>query len=678
MPQIVWTARPDGYLDYYNRRWMQYTGLTLEETQGWNWQYIIHPEDVERCIKRWANSIQTGERYEIEYRFRRASDGSFRWHLGRALPMRDDAGEIVKWFGTSTDIDDQKRAQESLQFMVEASHLLTSSLDYHVILENIAHLAVPRMADFCLVDMVSDNGSIDRMMVAHADPAKAEAWREMQRRFPLNPAADYTIPQAIRTHKTLVYDDITPEKIAAMSDNLEQAAALQKFGLKSSMIVPLISRGRAIGAITFITAESGRRYTPQDIELAEVLARRAALAIDNAILFGETQEARRVAEEASRAKDEFLATLSHELRTPLTPIIGWVHMMRSGMMSTDEELAHALGVVERNSQSLTRLINDLLDMSAILSGKMQFDLAPVHLDAAIREAIETVRPQAEQRNIQMDVSYSNWDDSISVVGDKTRLVQIFWNLLSNAVKFSYEGGHVRVTCAATEREVRVCIEDEGQGISADFMPHIFDRFRQADSSKTRAHGGLGLGLALVKSFVETHGGQIEATSSGAGRGSRFTVYLPRFTEAIEVGSLETVKAEAASDSHEGARVLVVDDADDTLAMLGVVLKSHGYDVTLCESAEEALRAARNARFDLILSDIGMPQTDGYELMRRLRSMPNFARVPAIALTGYATQRDADTALAAGYDEHLPKPVDPVELIKLIRQMLDKQSGVRGF
>ncbi|HMF57300.1 MAG TPA: PAS domain S-box protein, partial [Pyrinomonadaceae bacterium] len=531
MPQIVWTARPDGYLDYYNRRWVQYTGMTVEQTEGWGWQPVLHPDDVERCIRRWASSVQTGERYEVEYRFRRASDGSYRWHLGRALPMRDDAGQIVKWFGTSTDIDDQKRAQESLQFMVEASHLLTSSLDYHVILENIARLAVPRVADFCLIDMAGEDGSIERMMVAHADPAKAEEWKEMQRQFPLNPAADYTIPQAIRTGKSVIYEDVTPEKLAAMLDNPEHLAALQKFGIKSSMVVPLVSRGHAIGAITLISADSGRRYTERDVTLAEVLARRAALAIDNAILFGEMQAARHVAEEASRAKDEFLATLSHELRTPLTPIIGWVHMIRSGMLSTDADRAHALDVVERNSQSLTRLINDLLDMSAILSGKMLFDLSPVFVDATIREAIETVRPYAMQHNIHINVSHRNWENWIAVVGDRMRLVQIFWNLLSNALKFSPDGSSVRVMCEATEREVSVCVEDEGQGISADFMPNIFDRFRQADSSKTRAHGGLGLGLALVKSFVEAHGGHVEAASEGAGRGSRFTVRLPRFTDS---------------------------------------------------------------------------------------------------------------------------------------------------
>lgn len=665
----------DGTFLNVNQKLCDILGYEREELLGRKFQEITHPEDLSSNLdalgKMARGDVQT---YVIEKRYVR-KDGSIIWVKITASSVRDSSGAPKYSVGVVEDITESRRANESLQFMVEASHLLTSSLDYHVIMKNIAQLAVPRVADFCLVDMANEDGSIERMMVAHEDPAKAEAWREMQRRFPLNPHAQYTIPQAIRTGKSVVYEEITPEKIDAMSNDPEQAATLQKFGLKSSMIVPLVARGRAIGAITLISAESGRRYTAQDVQLAEVLARRAALAIDNAVLFAEMQKARHVAEEASRAKDEFLATLSHELRTPLTPIIGWVHMLRGGMLTTDYDRNHALGVIDRNSQALTRLINDLLDMSAILSGKMHFDLAPVPVDAALREAIETIRPQAEQRNIQIDVYYSDWDSALAVLGDHTRLVQIFWNLLSNAVKFSDEGASVRVFCETDAREVRIAVEDEGQGIGAEFMLHIFDRFRQADSSKTRAHGGLGLGLALVKSFVEAHGGTCEAASEGLGRGSRFTVRLPRFAKKLEVRPTDSVETKPSDDGHEGARILVVDDAEDTLSMLGVVLRSRGYRPTLCESAEEALDALNLSDFDLIVSDIGMPHMDGYELMRRVRLMPNVSELPAIALTGYATQRDADQALAAGYDEHLPKPVDPAELMKLITQMLDKKSGV---
>ena len=405
--------------------------------------------------------------------------------------------------------------------------------------------------------------------------------------------------------------------------------------------------------------------------VARDITERRRVEEERARLLEREQEARRRAEEAGRAKDEFLATLSHELRTPLTPIVGWANMLRSGQLGA-AEAGQGLRVIEKNSHTLSRLINDLLDMSSILSGKMRIERAPVELAAVVREAVETVRPQAASRSVELVVETGRLAPAV-VSGDRTRLVQVFWNLLNNAVKFSPAGGRVRVRIRAEDGAAHVEVEDEGEGIASEFLPHIFERFRQADMGTTRQHGGLGLGLALVKSFVEAHGGRVEAASGGAGRGSRFTVTLPSAEASQRRGSGEP-HPEGSRQCAEGAcRILLVEDSRDTLEMLRLAFAARGHVVTACESPEEALRVADSASFDIIVSDIGLPRIDGYELVGRLRRLPRLREVPALALTGYAGPKDAEAALAAGYDAHVPKPVDPSALAEQIEQLLRRKQ-----
>ncbi|MGB9179000.1 MAG: ATP-binding protein [Pyrinomonadaceae bacterium] len=673
LPQIVWTANPDGYLDYYNARWFEYTGMTLEQAQGWGWQHVMHPEDEERCLRRWATSVKTGEDYEVEYRYRRASDGQYRWHLGRALPVRDEEGRIVKWFGTSTDIHDHKlfeedRAQllaseqearahaEAAMERFKSLQMMTDAALAHLSINDLLSELLNRIRDMLKVDTVAIlllEKAGDELVAWAARGLEEEV--EQGVRIPLGKGFAGTV--AARQEPVVIED-------------LEHANVLNPLlrqkGLRSMLGVPLMVEGHIVG-IMHVGSLTLRHFTAEDTTLLQLVADRIALSIEHVRLYEIEREARAQAEDASRIKDEFLATLSHELRTPLTPIIGWTHMIRSGMLKSGDA-AHALAIIDKNSQSLTRLINDLLDMSAILSGKLHVEHLPVPLDTVIREAVETVRPQASKRNIQLEVAHRNWKEMIVVLGDKTRLVQVLWNMLNNAVKFSGEGGRVRVTCEADEKEARISVEDRGKGISAEFMPYVFERFRQADSSKTRLYDGLGLGLALVKSFVESHGGRVEAESDGEGRGSRFTVHLPRL---LATAAQASAGDEETQTSTPRARILVIEDAPDTLIMLGAALTARGYRATLCESAQEALRASESAWFDIVISDIGMPEMNGYELMRQLRATGRLRHVPAIALSGYASKKDEDAAIAAGYDKHLPKPIDPNTLIALIEQLIQK-------
>jgi PAS domain S-box-containing protein len=659
MPQIVWTARGDGYMDYFNRRWFEYTGHVYDETRGWGWQQAVHPLDAERHLRAWATSVETGRELSVQTRLRRG-DGQYRWHLTRAEPMRDEQGRVARWFGTATDIHDQKQAEERLTFLAEASGLLSSSLDYEATLDRLARLAVGALGDYCLIDVVGRDGRFIRAGAAHQDHEQEPLVAEL-RRFPPDPARDDGIPRVLRTGEALVVPELTEERLCAVSSNEEHAESLRRLGVRSFISVPLATRERIIGALTCGLTSDGRSYTPDDISFAHELAGRAALAIDNARLYGEAQA-------ANLSKDEFLATLSHELRTPLTPVIGWTHMILSGQFQSDD-VSHGMRIIQKNAESLSRLINDLLDMSSILSGKMRIERAPVEIGEALREAGETVRTQAESRGVRLEVQTGGLG-RLNVSGDRTRLVQVFWNLLNNAVKFTPEGGRVSVRLARLDGSARVEVEDTGQGIAPEFLPHVFERFRQADGSTTRAHGGLGIGLALVKSFVEAHGGSVVATSDGPGRGSRFAVMLP----------LIPVPVPASADGHgplpagepcaeEVCRVLLVEDAPDTLEMLRVVFESRGYQTTACPDAETALSAAEEGRFDLVVSDIGLPRLDGYELIRRLRALPHLGETPAVALTGYAAPKDAEAALAAGFNAHIPKPVDPSALAAEVERLL---------
>ncbi len=448
---------------------------------------------------------------------------------------------------------------------------------------------------------------------------------------------------------------------------------LREKGIRSLLGVPLLVEGRVIGVIH--TGRFNRyQFTDDDTRLLQMVADRIALAIDNARLFEEERAARHEAEAASVAKDEFLTTISHELRTPLTPIIGWIHMIRNGILP-DKEQAHGLSVIEKNSHALKRLINDLLDMSAILSGKMRMEELPVPLEPVIREAVETVRPMAAARNIEITVKFRDWRNTV-VIGDRARLLQIFWNLLHNAVKFSPSDGKVEVDAAANEMEATVRIRDTGQGITPEFLPFVFDRFRQADGSKTRLHGGLGLGLALVKSFVESHKGTSVAESNGLNQGSSFTVSLPRQQPQLEPRNSKLEKVHAPA-RPEGVHLMIVEDDPDTLEMLRANMESRGFRVTTCESAAETLAAAALTRVDLIISDIGMPEADGFHLIKQLRELDDYRAIPAIALSGYASQKEAKTAIAAGFNAHISKPVDPAELVLMVNALLAKAGEAKS-
>ncbi|HZI04888.1 MAG TPA: ATP-binding protein, partial [Archangium sp.] len=535
----------------------------------------------------WRHAISTGEPYAVEYRIRRGLDGAYRWFIARGLPLKEGTGRITYWFGTCTDIDDQKRGTETLRFLSEASEALSASLDQAATIKQVARLAVPVLADLCVVDLVREDGRVERVEVTHANPAQAML-AERLRGFPPIHNPEHPTSRAIRSDKTVHVAEVTREYEERAAQSLEHLLAVRELKFRSIVSVPLLARGRTLGVLTFVATESsGRRYGPGDVLLAEELARRAAMALDNARLFSLAQEERQRAEEANRLKDDFLATVSHELRTPLTAMIGWVKMLRTGRLPPEKH-AKALETVDRNAQAQAQLVEDLLDVSRIISGKLRMETQPVHLVEVVQAAMESVRPAADAKAIQFQAELEPGEDV--VLGDAGRLQQVVWNLLSNAVKFSPGGSRVWVRLRRLEASVEVTVRDEGPGVPADFLPHIFERFRQLEGGTTRRHGGLGLGLAIVRHLVEMHGGTVHAASGGPGQGATFTVHLP---PAMPRRSPPERSAPNTVLPTHGVlarrRILVVDDEEDNREVLKVLLEGSGAHVFTAASTSEALR-----------------------------------------------------------------------------------------
>ena len=565
-------------------------------------------------------------------------------------------------------------AQRRFAFLAEAAATLAASPDYRQALASLAELAASQLADWCIIDMLDDNRAVQRLGLAHRDPDRLEFLRDLDRRFHTFDSPECSHNQALRAGSASVAPTVTEDMLRDIAQEEEHLVLLRAIGVHSSMSVPIATHGRILGAITFTISDPERCYGPDDLALAEDLARRVALAVDLAQLY---QEAR----EANRLKDEFLATVSHELRTPLNAMTGWIHLLRSGKLD-DKTTERALETLQRNAKSQSQLINDILDVSRIITGKLQLEVRAIDLAPIIHAAVEVVRPAAEAKGIRL--RYRIAPGVSQVMADPGRLQQVVWNLLSNAIKFTPDGGEVEVEARRRRGYVDIAVSDTGQGIAPGFLPHAFERFRQADSSTTRAHGGLGLGLAIVRHLVELHGGTVHATSEGEGHGAQFTVRIPLASVRRDgprwEGVMPIPSAEASPFVHAALpplghlRLLVVDDDLDTLDMLAETLSRCGATVARARSAAEALSWLEREQFDILISDISMPEQDGYALIRkvRARSAERGGCLPAIALTAYARAADRATALAAGFDAHVPKPVDPAELPRVVASLCNRQ------
>jgi signal transduction histidine kinase/CheY-like chemotaxis protein len=545
-------------------------------------------------------------------------------------------------------------ALRKFAFLAEAGKVLASSLDYQVTLDQVARLCVPRLADWCIVDLVEDNGVIRQVTVAHAEPMKVQLAWELDRRYPDNPAAPEGVPKVIRTGRSELFPEISDELIRAVARNEEHLRIIRQLGLRSGMIVPLPARGRVLGALSLGIAESARRYQQEDLALAEELARCAALAVDNARLYREVQE-------ADRRKDFFLAVLAHELRGPLSPILNGIYVARQPG-TEPKKRDQALDMVSRQAQHLTDLVNGLLEASRVVRGKVQIRNDRLDLGKLVRTTVEDRRFLLDEAGLLLVVTTP--EAPVWITGDATRLAQVLTNLLENAVKFCNRGGHVDVSLRGdpSRQQAILIVADNGIGIEPAALSHLFEPFAQADRSLDRPRGGLGLGLAVVRRLMEMHQGTVEAASPGPGHGATFTLKFPLAAEPPALAPGPT----PAATGGERLRVLIIEDNEDAAVSLKLLLEMLGHEVRTKSTGVDGLKEALAWRPDAVISDIGLPgRLDGYAVGRALRENSSTAGSLLIALTGYGSEEDRRQTLQAGFDYHLTKAAEPEMLQKLL-------------
>jgi PAS domain S-box-containing protein len=568
----------------------------------------------------------------------------------------------------------ERKAREQLELLAHAGEAFSAALDYQETLRNVVHLALPVLGDYAFFDVV-EGSTVRRVAAVHDEPeidalVNEAHWTRSE--------SDENDLHALSSGQPEFHPDVDDSWLFRFTKSGDHLALLRRLRVHSIISVPLRARGEVLGALTLCLGKSARRHTVEDLRLAEELARRAAVAVMQARLYEAAQdaarraeEAARRAEEASRIKDEFLATVSHELRTPLHAIIGWSTLLLE--RSLDPTLAKGIEVIHRNAQAQGKLVEDILDVSRVITGKLRLELQPTDLAAIVRDAIEVVRASAVAKGIAID--FAPHAERFIVVADPERLQQVVWNLLSNAVKFTDPGGRVTIGIRREGSKLTISVSDTGRGIEPDFLPYVFDRFKQADSSTTRRVGGLGLGLAIVRHIVELHGGQVQAASEGPGEGATFVIALP-------VRALAPTRRDDPTPAHHGGEsashplasldglcVLVVDDEPDARELVHAVLASAGAKVEGAAGAVEGLKRLRELRPHVVVSDVGMPEVDGYTFVRNVRAIgTDVAETPCIALTAYTRPEEQLEAIAAGFTAHVGKPVNPDDLVATVARI----------
>src|SRR5450830_55043 len=667
IPQLAWIASFDGTIAWYNQRWHDYTGTSAEQMAGDGWSIAYDARYLPPMLQGWKTALRDGTPFEMEFPIRGA-DGQYRWFLTRANPVRDQGGQLLRWFGTSTDVDQVKHAQEVLRDETRVLELLNNTgaalagtLDLPALLQETVDAATrisgARFGAFYYDDAGEVHDDPDALPVARA--VNGISLRQ----------AD-TIAAELRQGPAMRQNDL----LAAPDASADGAPPL-----RSCLSLPVSSRsGLSLGHLLLGHPQAGM-FSARSERIVLAIAAQAAVALDNTrlyaaatraaeerkVLLDSEREARAEAERTNRLKDDFLATLSHELRTPLSAILGWAQVLRRGTRD-QADLHRGLQSIERNARAQAQLIEDLLDMNRITSDKVLLDLQPLAPASVIASAVETLRPAADAKHIAIHSSIAS--DAGTIMGDPGRIQQVNWNLLSNALKFTPQGGRVDIGVRREASRLAITVADNGVGIKQDFLPHVFDRFRQADASTTRRHGGLGLGLAIVKHLVEQHGGTVTASSAGDMQGASFTVRLP--LGAPSAVARQAGDAPSARADLRGVRVLLVDDEADARELTERILRDNHAEVHSAGSVAQALQLLEQVRPHVLVSDIGMPDADGFDLLAHIRThaSPTPPACPALALTAFAQPQDRQRALANGFQAWVAKPLDPAELLAAVAQL----------
>jgi len=665
--------------------------------EGVTWAQIrtlLPPEDSERARLAVENALTEHTDYSIEYRVIRA-DNTEVWVSARGRGVYDEDRKPLGMLGFVQDITARKVTEDTLRQQADAlrtinevGRVISAELNLRKMVQAVTDAATGLSgAEFgtFLYNVLNERSELQTLFTAAGMPAELLAY------FQRSTASEQFIA-TFKNHGVLRIADVKHDPRYDSSSPFYDIPK-ELLPLTSYLAVPVVSRsGDTVGGL-FLVHRTPDFFTDRDELTAIGLSAQAAVAMDNARLYETAKRARseaehaaaenerlyRRAEESSRLKEEFLATVSHELRTPLNAILGWARMLRTGQV-TGENLTKALETIERNARAQAQLIDDLLDVSRIVAGKLRLDVRPTDPGTFIDAAVEAVRPAADAKGVHVQKVIDS--AAIAVPGDPARLQQVVWNLLSNAIKFTPRDGHVQVRLERVNSHIEIVVSDTGQGISPEFLPYVFDRFRQADQKANRQFGGMGLGLAIVRHLVELHGGNVHAMSEGEGKGATFTVVLPitaiyhvdATVGRVHPAAKDFLPAAECTERLDNLKILVVDDERDTRELLKEGLEYCGARVTLAGSAAEALERMQKDLPDVLISDIGMPIEDGYELIKQVRRLgkENGGRVPAIALTAYTRVEDRMQALRAGYHMHVPKPVELAELVAVAASVVRRE------
>ena len=626
--------------------------------RGEDFLAVIHPEDAPRLRQAAADAFSGQAAFDVEYRLCRA-DRSLRWVQSLGEVQYGSDGRPARLLGMTIDVTEKKQAEAALRLLADAGQTLGASLDYQATLRDLAAVFIPRLADWYAVDLLTPAGELERVSVAHPDPAKVEIGKALHAEYPPQPDDSRGTWGVIKTGEPDWMEYIPAELMEQGARDERHLFLLRTLRLQSYICAPLRARGVTIGVITLVYAESGRRYQGEDVRLVMDIARRAAAAVDNARLYQELQL-------ADRRKDEFLAMLAHELRNPLAPISTAAHLLQMAAGQNGPVL-QASRIIARQVAHMTELVDDLLDVSRVTRGLVELEQAPVDLKNVVTAAVEQVQPLIEKHGHAL----STWSSAepLVVMGDRARLIRVVANLLNNAAKYTPPGGTIELRVERWGQKVRISVRDNGIGMDKALLPHVFDLFTQAERTPDRAQGGLGIGLALVRSIARLHGGDIHAQSKGRNTGSLFVVELP----PAEGHASASTMAPSFSEQPAGTlRILIVDDNVDAAQALAEVLRLQGHRVATAASAAQALMLVdQDPVPDVFILDIGLPDMSGYELVRALRGK-GVKQALFVALTGYGQEHDRKQAMAAGFDEHMVKPAD----IRLLLGVLHR-AGLAG-
>ncbi|MEG4628891.1 PAS domain S-box protein [Microcoleus sp. AR_TQ3_B6] len=651
----IFTLDPGGTIASWNSGAQRVLGYTDAEAIGCDGSIIFTPEDKEQGRAQTESEIALTQGKVENERWHMRKDGSRFWASGLMMPLQDETGNTQGFVNILQDKTAQRQANQRLHLLYEMTSDLLATEQPLALMNALFSKLSAQLDLHCYYNYLVEEKDNRPLLHLRNSSGISEEVAAMMEWIEFG---EYMCGVVARDRRQIVLDR---EQIAAAPD----ARVIHSMGITAHAAQPLIARGRLLGTLSFGSL-TRTCFTSEEIHLLQVTCDQVAIALERTNLTTSLQQQAEQLLQANRIKDEFLAVLSHELRSPLNPILGWSKLLQ--IRKFDEaKTAQALATIERNAKLQSELIEDLLDVSRILQGKLSLNPTAINLASTIRAALETVRLAAGAKSIGIEVSLHYNVGYVS--GDSTRLQQVVWNLLSNAIKFTPAGGRVEVRLEQVGNQAQITISDNGQGIPQEFLPYVFDYFRQADSATTRKFGGLGLGLAIVRYLVELHGGTVQVQSPGEQLGATFTVRLPLMP--IEPAVSQEEQSEEASLNLKGVQVLVVEDDTDTREFVVFLLQQAQASVIFADSAGSALAALMRSKPDVLLSDIGMPDMDGYMLMQQVRALPpeQGGEIPAIALTAYAGDFNQQQALDAGFQRHIAKPVEPEELIGAILNLV---------